>query len=283
MQLTKLIAESETEVNTMTGEATQAQETGHAEEAKATPHISIKADTLFEINHFPITNSILTSVIVTILFIALAMYYSSQIGKTQKSKFFFAMNGLLKVIYGLFESVLKNKITVFFPLLGAFFMFVLLNNWFGLLPGIGSLMVSATAHGETHLVPLFRGGTADLNATVALALISVVVTQMYGFKYLGPKHHIGKYFNFKSPIDFLVGLFEIISEFSRILSFSFRLFGNVLAGEVLLVILAFLLPTLVSFISSPMYFMEIFVGFIQALVFSMLTAVFISMAIEKHH
>ena len=151
------------------------------------------------------------------------------------------------------------------------------------MPGVGSLTIPATAHGEQIMAPLFRGGTADLNTTLALALVSVILTQIYGFKFLGPKAHIGKYLNFKSPVDFFVGIFEIVSEFSRILSFSFRLFGNILAGEVLLVILAFLLPSFLAFIGTPMYFMEVFVGFIQALVFAMLTAVFLSMAVEHHH
>lgn len=251
--------------------------------AHASPHISIKAESLFHIGSFNITNSLLTSIIVTVLFIALATYYAGQLAKKNKSLFFYAIQGLLKAVHGLFESVLKDKLKYFFSLLGAFFFFVLLNNWFGLLPGIGSLTVGVVHDGEKVMAPLFRGGTADLNTTLALALISVILTQIYGFKFLGPKAQIGKYINFKSPIDFFVGIFEILSEFSRILSFSFRLFGNVLAGEVLLVILAFLLPSLLSFIGSPMYLMEVFVGFIQALVFSMLTAVFISMAVEHHH
>lgn len=253
-------------------------------EDHASPHISIKAEHVFEINHFPVTNSLLTSIIVSVLFVFLALYYSSQITKKHKSTFFYAIHNLLKAIYNLFESVLKDKIKYFFPLLGAFFFFIMLNNWFGLLPGVGSITVLAEGHepGELMKVPLLRGATADLNTTIALAIISVIVTQFYGVKFLGVKDHIGKFINFKSPIDFLVGFFEIISEFSRVLSFSFRLFGNILAGEVLLVILAFLLPSIVSFVGSPMFFMEIFVGFIQALVFSMLTAVFLNMAVNHH-
>lgn len=296
MQQTTLLAVTETSPdlhestdntmneNVVTKTVTEQKDAHAAEDsAHATPHISIKAETLFEVAHFPVTNSLLTSLIVTVLFVALAINYGSQIKSKHKNLFFYAIHGLINTIYGLFQSVLKDKLKYFFPLLGAFFFFVLLNNWFGLLPGIGSLTVEAISHGEKAMVPLFRGGTADLNTTLALALISVIITQIYGLKFLGPKAHIGKYLNFKSPVDFFVGIFEIISEFSRILSFSFRLFGNVLAGEVLLVILAFLLPSFLSFIGTPMFFMEVFVGFIQALVFSMLTAVFISMAVEHHH
>jgi F-type H+-transporting ATPase subunit a len=253
------------------------------EHTPASPHISIKAEPLFHIGIFPVTNSLITSVIVTILFFVLAGYYASQFTKKHKSTFFYAFHSLLKAVYGIFESVLRDKTQIFFPLLGAFFLFILLNNWLGLVPGVGSILVPVEEHGEVHKVPLFRGGTADLNTTIALAIISVVVTQIIGLKFIGWKAHLSKYFTIKSPIDAIVGLFEVVSEFSRILSFSFRLFGNVLAGEVLLSILAFLLPIVLSFVVAPMFFMEIFVGFIQAFVFSMLTAVFISMAVAKHH
>ena len=104
--------------------------------------------------------------------------------------------------------------------------------------------------------------------------------QVFGIKFLGFKDYIKKYINLTNPINFVLGILEIVSELSKILSFSFRLFGNIFAGEVLLTIVAFLVPVLASF---PFIMLEIFVGFIQALVFSMLTAVFISGAIAKHH
>ena len=137
--------------------------------------------------------------------------------------------------------------------------------------------------GHHELVPFLRGGTADLNSTLALALISVLFTQYFGFKYLGAKDHIKKYINLKDPMMYFLGPLEILQEIAHVISFSFRLFGNIFAGEVLLTILPFLLPVFLVFIASPMFFLEIFVGLIQALVFTMLTGVFIGNAIAKHH
>lgn len=134
-------------------------------------------------------------------------------------------------------------------------------------------------HGE-KLIPILRGNNADLNTTMGLALISVFLIQVYSIKYLGIKGYLQKFFNFTNPILFFVGILDIISEISKVISFSFRLFGNIFAGEVLMTIIAFLIPILASF---PFLLFEFFVGLIQAMVFSMLTAVFINGAIQKHH
>jgi F-type H+-transporting ATPase subunit a len=183
-------------------------------------------------------------------------------------------------IYSLFYSVLGDKTNVFFPLLFTFFFYILLENWFGLLPGVGSLLIKVKEGSEEVFVPLLRGNNADLNTTLALAIISVVSIQFFSIKFLGIKKYLHKFFNFSDPIMFFVGILDILSEFSKVLSFAFRLFGNIFAGEVLLTIVAFLVPVLASF---PFIGLEIFVGFVQALVFSMLTAVFISNAVVEHH
>lgn len=244
------------------------------------PEISIKAEPIFEIFHFQITNSLFTAVIVTIIFLILALKYNNEAGKTKKSGFFYFINFIVKSIYSLFRSVLGEKTNYFFPLLFSFFIFILLQNWFGLLPGVGSLLIKVGHEGKEHFYPIFRGGNADLNTTLALALISVLLIQFFGIKFLGFKEYIKKFINLSNPINFFVGILEIASEISKVLSFSFRLFGNIFAGEVLLTIVAFLVPILASF---PFIILEVFVGFVQALVFSMLTTVFISNAITSHH
>ena len=127
-------------------------------------------------------------------------------------------------------------------------------------------------------VPLFRSANSDLNTTLALALITMIAVQWYGIQKLGLLRHLSKFFVFnKGPIFFFVGLLEAIGEFARILSFSFRLFGNVFAGEVLLVIIMSLAP---FFIPLPFFALELFVGLIQALVFSMLALIFLKIATE---
>ena len=247
-------------------------------EAKG-PHISIKGETILNLFGFHVTNSLFTSIVVTLLFLLIGLYYSSQVNKKHKSTGFYVIQGMLEALHDLYSSVLGNKVNTFFTLLTAFFLFVLLNNWFGLLPGVGSIMVTPVtigaateAAGHVEHAPLFRAATADLNTTIALALITVVLTQIFGFKFIGAGAHLKKY---ASPIGFLEGF----SEISRILSFSFRLFGNIFAGEVMIVIISFLLPIL----TPPFFLLEVFVGFIQAVVFSMLSAVFINLAIQKHH
>ena len=244
------------------------------------PEISIKPEIVFHLFGYPVTNSLLLSWIVIVLFFFMALKYFGESQKTKKNGFFYFFQFIVKAIYSLFESVLGEKTKYFFPLLLAFFSYILLQNWFGLLPGVGSLMISIREHDEILRVPLLRGNNADLNTTFVLAIISVVMIQVYGIKFLGFKEYIKKYINLTNPINFVLGILEIVSELSKILSFSFRLFGNIFAGEVLLTIVAFLVPVLASF---PFIMLEIFVGFIQALVFSMLTAVFISGAIAKHH
>ncbi len=255
----------------------------HVEEKAAQPHISIKGEEVFQINHFPVTNSVLTTGLVVILFFFIATYYYNQYKSKDRSLGFYAINSLVKYLYDLLNGILHSKITYFFALLGSFFFFILLNNWAGLIPGVGSVLIDVFHEGETHHIPLFRGGTADLNTTIALAGVSVFATQIFGFQFLGPKVHLGKYFNFKDPVMLFVGILELILEAARIISFSFRLFGNIFAGEVLLTIVPFLLPVFLSFISSPMYLMEIFVGFVQAAVFVILTTIFINMATSHDH
>lgn len=258
---------------TTTHEETKEVTETHAEtETHAGPHISVKAEPVFAISGFTITNAVLLTSIVVAGCALLFAKYNSDSKKKEKSTFFYAMTGFISYVYSLFESVLADKTKLFFPLIGAFFFFILFNNWAGLLPGVGSILVGRT--------PLLRAGTADLNGTVALALIIMIFVQIIGIKYVGIKSYLGKFFNFSSPIAFFVGILEIISELSRVLSFSFRLFGNIFAGEVLLVVVAFLVPFAVSF---PFLMLETFVGLIQAVVFSMLSAVLIKLAITKHH
>jgi len=244
------------------------------------PHISIKAEIIFHLLGFGVTNSMIASAIVFLLTIFIAFYYKHQSTLKTKGNFYYLIKFFVKTIYDLFYSVLGDKTNVFFPLLFAFFFYILLENWFGLLPGVGSLLVKVKEGHEEVFVPLLRGNNADLNATLALAIISILSIQFYSIKFLGVKKYLHKFFNFSDPISFFVGILDILSEFSKVLSFAFRLFGNIFAGEVLLTIVAFLVPVLASF---PFIGLEIFVGLVQALVFSMLTAVFLSGAIAEHH
>lgn len=236
------------------------------------PHISIKAETILTLFDFPITNSLLLSFVVFAVFLIVVVVYRQEASKKNKNTFFYFVTFALRTIYMFFKSVFQERINYFFPLVASFFFFILLQNWFGLLPGVGSVLINR--------VPLFRGNTADLNTTLSLALISLAFSQYVGIKHLGFIGYVKKFINFKSPLAFFTGIMETISEFSKIISFSFRLFGNIFAGEVIITIMALLIPVLISL---PFLLFEVFIGLIQALVFSMLSAVFFSMAMKKAH
>lgn len=244
------------------------------------PEISIKAETIATFFGFHFTNSLLLSLVGLVVVLLLGLAYSGQITKSKKNGLFYIVHVVMRSMYSLFKSVLQSNTNFFFPLLSAFFVWILIQNWMGLLPGVGSILVPVKEGEHILEVPLFRGNNADINATLALALVSVILTQIFSMRFLGFKDYIGKFINFSNPINFFVGILEIVSELSKVISFAFRLFGNIFAGEVLMTIIAFLVPVIAPF---PFLLLEIFVGFIQALVFSMLTTVFLSIAITKHH
>ena len=246
--------------------------------------ISIKAETLFHLGVFNFTNSYLLSLIVVGIFVSLAFWLRDKLslipGKVQ-SVFELLTDEILKLMDTILGS--RQLSEKYFPLVTTIFLFVLLSNWLGLLPGSGSLGLSheIVHEGESRLVliPFLRAPSADLNFTVALAMVAMISIHFFAFTALGFKQHVGKFFNFKNPIYTFVGLLELVSEFVKIISFSFRLFGNVFAGEVLLIIIGFLGP---YFMPLPFLFLEVFVGFIQAFIFAMLTLVFIGTAVTSH-
>lgn len=239
-------------------------------------NISLKAEPVFRLLGFSVTNSILTTWVVMAVLLIFSLIVNKNLSYIPSGIQVIA-EMLIGGIYSFFESVTHDKTKLFFPLLGTLFVFIIFLNWFGLLPGVGSIGINEVENGHKLFIPLFRAGTADINTTLALALIAVFLIQFYGIKTLGMEY-VGRFFNFKNPIYFFVGILELVLEFAKILSFSFRLFGNIFAGEVLLTVIAFLMPVLAPI---PFLGLELFVGFIQALVFSMLTAVFLSLATAK--
>lgn len=240
--------------------------------------ISIAAEEIAHVGDFVLTNSTLTTVFVTIILISLAVWMKPKFSLIP-SKLTSLIELPVEAMYNLTKQIAPHHVKEFFPLIATIFIFVLFSNWFALIPGITGIHVNHEVNHHIVHTPIFRATTADLNTTIALALIAVVGTHYYGMRHLGVKLHVGKFINFKGPIDFFVGILELISEVSKIVSFSFRLFGNIFAGEVLLIVIGSLVPL---FVPVPFYGLEIFVGLIQALVFSMLTLVFASMAVAKH-
>lgn len=237
--------------------------------------ISLAAQPLFSIGSFTVTNSLFLTLATSLLLIIFSVVFTLKI-KLIPGKLQSALEMGTESFLGVMESTLGNKERAerYFPLIVTIFIFILASNILGLLPGVGSLTYQ---QGSGNPVPLFRSPAADLNFTLAFALLSVILANIMGMISSGIFKHLAKFFNFKSFLSFFVGILELISEFSRIISLAFRLFGNVFAGEVLLAIIFYLLPYLVP---VPFLFLELFVGLIQAFVFSMITLVSIAMNTE---
>lgn len=238
--------------------------------------ISLAAE---KIPGLPITNSLLTGTVATLIILVIFALLVRGIRRTPRGRQNFAewiVEGFLNLALSITGD--RQKALKLLPLGITFFIFILVNNWLGLLPGVGSVGFKEIEDGKEVFVPLLRSSNADLNTTLALAVIAVFAIQRFGIGALGIKY-FKKFINFTNPIYFGIGILEIISEFAKIISFSFRLFGNVFAGEVLLAVITGLIPFIAPL---PFYGLEIFVGLIQALVFTILSLVFIHMAMQEH-
>ncbi len=235
--------------------------------------ISLKAQQILNIGSFSVTNGLLTTLIVSALLICFSLILRNNIklvpGKVQ-SVVEMGMGSLLNLMESTLGSTQKAE--KFFPLVSTIFLFIWCSNLLGIMPGVGSVTF--------HETPLFRSPAADLNFTLAFALISVIVTNIIGMVAVGSFKHLKRYINLSSPINFFIGILELISEFAKIVSLSFRLFGNVFAGEVLLIVISFLMPYIIPL---PFLFLELFVGLIQAFIFAMITLVSISLNTAEHH
>lgn len=283
---------------------------------KADLHISAAAEPLFCMGGtlhgklceggIPFTNAVLMTILVdlVLLGIALTTFRNPKLVPTGLQN---AVEAIIEFFYEFARGVDRKNVAKFFPLPATIFVFFLVANMLALVPGVGSIgicrseahasvaSVSAegvepnalfagwpfACYGESALIPLLRAPAADLNVTLAFGLVAGLVIEFFGFQALG-LGYLKKFFinPFKEgAIQTLVGLIEFIGEFTRIIAFAFRIFGNIFGGEVILAVMAFLFPYLLPL---PFYGLEVFVAFIQAVIFSVLTLVFFSLAIQAH-
>ncbi len=257
------------------------------------PDIKIAPDTLFSIGPFPVSNTLLATwfSIVVVLVVSFAVKRNLSLVPRGFANFF---EWIFEQILNLCEEVAgPERGRKFFPIVCTIFLFVLTSNYLELVPfveSIGSInrpgvhpvlgIFLVNKADTSALTPWVRPAPTDLNLTIGLAIISVIVTQFYGFKLLGPKLQLGRYFTLKDgPIGLVVGILEAVLELARVISFSFRLFGNIFAGDVLLLVMAFLIPALGP---VPFLLLETLVGLVQAFVFSMLTLVFLTLGTTAH-
>lgn len=242
--------------------------------------IFLNAETIFFIGGFPITNTLLMSLAAVLVLVLGGAWLKGRLtlrpGNAQ-SIVEVAYEALLEFM----DSVLgeRSKSEKYLPFVATIFVFILVSNWLGILPGVGSFGFFENSNGHHTFTPLLRSPASDLNFTLALAILTGIAVNAFGIAAVGVRAHAAKFFNFSGPIPFFIGILELVSEIARMISFAFRLFGNVFAGEVLLVVIAFLLPYAAP---VPFFLLEIFVGFIQAFVFAMLALVFIAIATTEH-
>jgi F-type H+-transporting ATPase subunit a len=273
----------------------------------ALPEIALPAEPVFTLPAlgFAVTNTLLATWLTMLLLILGSILVTRNLNMVPSGVQNLVEWGL-GVLLGLAENVAGERGRRFFPLVATIFIFLLVSNWMGILPGFASIGLVHEAHVGGHnirelgvpgvdvyvleagevgehetgwtIFSFLRSAATDLNTPLALAIISVVATQVVGVQAQGIRY-FKKFISFDDVLGLVVGPLELVSELGKIISFTFRLFGNIFAGEVLLAVLAFIIPYLVS---VPFMGLELFVGLMQAFVFAMLTLVFMSMATMGH-
>ncbi len=292
---------------------------------------SLAPDVLIQVGPVPITNTVVNTLLIDAIIILGVILLAKNVKKIPGT-FQNIIEMVVDVFYNLTQTIAGKNAEKIFPYFFTFFIFIMLSNWSGLLPGAESIgfypknshaveetheenitSKSDSTHEETpvdehattveddheessvtatkeiqktaekeekhHLISLNRNLTSDINATLALAIISVVATHMLSIKTLGIKEYLGRFFSL-NPILLFVGILELVSEVTKMISLSFRLFGNIYAGEVVLATIS----SLLAFVAPlPFMMLEILVGLVQALVFAMLTMVFMSVMMTSHH
>ncbi len=276
------------------------------------PGVFLPAETVFEIGGFPITNTLIALFFVDLIVFSVAFGVNRAVasGKKILTGISGAVEALVDALYGMTEGTAGKWAKQIFPWFVTIMLLVLVSNWMELLPGVETIgRVEPAAHGEyvaravgpftgffkpsggvnsapVEFIPYLRVVSSDLNFTLAIALVVVVMIQVFGVRAQGGAY-FSKFWNtrtmFSKPIfgviDFGVGLLEIVSEISKVLSFAFRLFGNIFAGSVLLFVIGSLVPV---FAQSMFYLLEFFVGAIQAFVFGLLAITFMAQATQGH-
>lgn len=239
-------------------------------------HLAPKA--LFHIGVFPVTNTLITTLIVSLLLVIFA-YVAGRKLNLKPSKFQTVVELIVMFPYEFVRDTLGNEKVAkkIFPFFMTIFLLVLCQNWFGLLPITEGIGLVPTDGGE--IIPYLYSPATDLNFTIALAFIAFFVVEIAGIAVLGARKYGKKFINFSSPLAFAIGIIELVSELARLISFSFRLFGNVFAGKTLILVTMFFLPYLLP---VPLLGFELFVGLIQAAIFALLTLFFVKIAISSH-
>ncbi len=271
------------------------------------PHVVLPSEAMFHVGEFKITNTLISSWI-TIIFLCVLFFFATRKMKIIPGRLQSFAEVVVDGIYNAIEGVAGGKhVRTFLPIVATIFLYVVTNALLALIPLWGSWgpieHITEGSHSATVIVPFLRAANTDVNLTLSIALVSFIFIEYLGFSRIGPLKYIDSFFQFSALgkafgdlfkgngkafisglaygfLNIYVGLLEILSHFIRIVSFTFRLFGNMTAGEILLGVMTFL----VAFIAPvPFYGLETLVGFLQAMIFAGLTLVFGVMAVTSHH
>ena len=243
-------------------------------------HVVLAPEVLGTLWGIPITNTLVTSWVVIAVLIVIGFTIGKRV-QLVPSRFQTLIEWLFGFVYDYIAETLESRTLArrFFPLLVTIFLFIFTSNLLEFTPGIGSFGIYRSWGGE--FVPIFRSVNTDLNVTLMLAILAFLTIEITGILVIGAWKYAGKFINFHGGfIGFFVGIIEFFSELARVISFSFRLFGNVFAGEVLILVVTYFLPYIAP---VPVMTFEIFVGFVQAAIFTLLTLFFIKIAIAEPH
>ncbi|PIR57648.1 MAG: hypothetical protein COU71_03100 [Parcubacteria group bacterium CG10_big_fil_rev_8_21_14_0_10_38_31] len=237
-------------------------------------NISIAPEIIFYIKSFPVTNSLLWSLFISafLILVTLILRFSLKMvpGGLQS-----CAEVLIEESFNFVKSVIgsEEKAKKVFPLFFTLFIFILAANLFTFIPGQSAITIK---NGD-GVISVFRAVMADYGMVLVLTIISVIIIQVVAIATHGPWGYLGKFLNFKSPLKFFLGVMDIVGEIAKILSLSFRLFGNIFAGEVLGMVMLFLIPFIAPL---PFMFLGVLTAIVQAFVFATLTLVFITLASE---
>jgi len=271
------------------------------------PHVALPSEVLFEVGGFPITNTLIACWL-SIIVLAGVFFLCTRKMKLIPGKLQNLAEMAIEALLSFVQGAAGEKYSrLLFPAVATIFIYVITNAYLAMLPIFGTVgwwkIAVAGQEGEPVFVPLFRSANTDVNVPLSIAIMSFVFVEFWGMKSLGAFRYLREFFNFGQIvrgtkelftgkirpaitnigfgfINLFVGLLEVFSHFIRIVSFTFRLFGNMTAGEILLLVSAFLIPFVFTI---PFYGLELLIGFIQALIFAGLTLVFGIIAVAPSH
>jgi F-type H+-transporting ATPase subunit a len=237
----------------------------------------IKPELITHIGGFPVTNTFIGTLLIDAILIIIIFFVARNV-KIIPSGIQSLFESMLEYLFTLSEEIAGDRNSAIFPWFASFFIFILFSNFMGLLPGLGSFGLWENVEGHKVIIPLFRSASSDFNMTVALGTISLIATHVLALKFNGFIGYLGKYLSI-NPINLFVGLLEFVLEPVKVLSLSFRLFGNIYSGEVVLATVSGLFAYLAPI---PFLMLESIVAIVQALVFAMLTLAFMSILTNKN-